>query len=97
MSLEHINSKTCLHENFLSNVAVARIESDVLRFMADITIKCTSCETNFRFIGLPTGLDLNGACVSANGQEARLAIAPANQVYSILEDRCTGFTVRKEK
>ena len=86
----------CLHENFIADVAVNRIESNILRFMADVTVKCSTCGSPFRFIGLPTGLDLNGACVSADGQEARLAIAPANEVYSILEDRCTGFTIRKE-
>ncbi|HKB35360.1 MAG TPA: hypothetical protein VKD72_02835 [Gemmataceae bacterium] len=41
-----------------------------------MTIRCEQCGTPFRFIGLPAGLGLNGAAVSVDGTEARLAIAP---------------------
>jgi hypothetical protein len=51
----------------------------------------------FRFIGLPVGLDLEGASVSIDGTEARLAIAPRGEVLTPLTDKeCRGFTIRRE-
>lgn len=66
---------SCPHLNFEAEVDVARLE-DSGRFSADVRIKCADCGHPMRFLGLPMGLDLNGAAVSANGQEARLAIYP---------------------
>ena len=86
---------TCAHHNFDCFVNVARIE-DVGRFMADVTVRCADCGTPFRFIGLPTGLDLDGACASVDGTEARLAIAPKGEVVTPLEG-LSGFTVRRTK
>lgn len=85
----------CQHTNFQSFVTVNRLE-DTGRFSADVTIKCVDCETPFRFIGLPIGLDLNGASVSVDGTEARLAIAPEGEVITALDEGCDGFTVRRE-
>jgi hypothetical protein len=51
----------------------------------------------FRFIGLPAGLDLNGAAVSADACEARLAIAPKGEVLSEIEGGVVGFSVRKQQ
>lgn len=90
----------CKHENFLVNAKVNRLTSGengpVHRFQADITIKCTQCEEFFRFLGLPTGLDLNGASVSADGTEGRFAIGTAETVANIIDGDCpVGFTVRK--
>lgn len=86
----------CEHKSFECNVNVNRIE-DIGRFQADVTVKCTDCGTPFRFIGLPTGLDLNGAAVSIDGTEARLAIAPRGEVQTPLDpDAVGGFTVRRE-
>ena len=84
----------CKHEAFECNVAVASME-DIGRFQADVTIRCQQCGTPFRFIGLPTGLDLNGASVSVDGTEGRFAIAPKGEVMSELEGTPIGFTVRK--
>ena len=86
---------TCKHEQFFANVDVQRLE-DTGRFAADIRIKCIQCDTPFRFIGLPAGVDLNGAAVSIDGTEARLAIAPKGEVITPLESSSVhGFTVRR--
>lgn len=86
----------CKHEQFEAKVAVHRLE-DSGRFSADIQIICVACKEPFRFLGLPPGIDLNGATVSVDGTEARLAIGPKESVASFLDGNCpVGFTVRRE-
>lgn len=87
----------CPHEQFAANVDVHRL-LDSGRFQADIRIECAQCHTPFRFLGLPCGVDLNGAAVSADGTEARLAIGTPETVANIIDGNCpVGFTVRKEQ
>lgn len=87
----------CKHEIFDCSVNVARFE-DIGRFSADVRIVCQQCNTPFRFIGLPAGVDLNGAAVSIDGTEARLAIAPKGEVVTPLDDtKCGGFTACRTK
>lgn len=66
----------CEHRNFGAMVKVARLE-DSGQFMAEVTVKCTECNTPFQFLGLEPGLDLQGARVSIDGLEANIAICPA--------------------
>lgn len=87
---------TCNHEDFAANVAVIRL-SDTGRFQADITIKCSQCGVPMRFIGLPAGVDLNGAAVSVDGTEGRFAIAPQGEVVNVIEGGPVGFTARRTK
>jgi hypothetical protein len=85
----------CDHPDFDAEVVVNRLE-DSGRFNADIRIRCVACGEPFRFIGLPCGVDLNGAAVSIDGTEGRFAIAPRNQVQTPLDaDGVDGFTVRR--
>lgn len=85
----------CKHESFAAEVNVNRLE-DVGRFTADVRVKCEQCGTPFRFIGLPTGVDLNGASVSVDATEGRFAIAPKGEVVTPLESTKThGFSVRR--
>lgn len=87
---------SCKHEEFDACVDVNRLE-DSGRFCADIRIKCRQCSEPFRFLGLPAGLDLNGASVSVDGTEAHLAIGTAETVANIIDGNCpVGFTVRRE-
>jgi len=87
---------TCNHENFTAKVDVHRLE-DSGRFSADVSIKCVQCGTPFSFLGLPAGLDLNGASVSVDGTEARLAIGTPETVANIMDGNDpVGFTVRRE-
>lgn len=66
---------TCKHEDFQANVIVNRLQ-DTSSFSADIRINCRKCGLPFEFLGLKPGLDTQGACVSIDGQEARIAIVP---------------------
>lgn len=66
---------TCKHLNFNAQVRVARLE-DSGRFNVEIVIACKDCGLPFEFQGLQPGLNLNGATVSIDGLEARLAIIP---------------------
>lgn len=84
----------CKHESFACEVNVNRLE-DVSRFTADVRIRCNQCGVPFRFIGLPAGVDINGAAVSVDGCEARLAVAPKGEVVTPLESTASGFTVRR--
>lgn len=74
----------CKHMNFAADVAVARLE-DTGRFMADVRVRCADCGEPFQFLGLEPGLDRNGAMVSIDGLEARMAILPNSQVMSPLQ------------
>jgi len=85
----------CAHPDFAAEVTVNRLE-DTGRFNADVRITCAACGVPFRFIGLPAGVDLNGAAVSVDGTEARLAVAPKGEVITPLEG-VGGFTVRRTK
>jgi hypothetical protein len=79
--------------NFAADVDVNRLE-DSGRFSADVRIRCADCGKRMRFIGLPMGLDLNGAAVSADGTEARLAIHPTGEkVPGLSDDAPAGFRI----
>lgn len=85
----------CKHEQFKCDCGVTRLE-DSGRFTADISITCTQCGTRFRFLGLPCGIDLDGAAVSVDGTEGRFAIGTPETVANILDGNCpVGFTVRR--
>lgn len=68
----------CEHEKFDAKVQVARLCDPGIptAFVAEITIKCAECGANFEFQGLQPGVDTQGATVSIDGQEARIAICP---------------------
>ena len=83
----------CTHPEFAAEVDVQRIE-DKGRFFADVRIKCAVCGKPLRFLGLPMGLDCNGAAVSPDGTEARLAIHPVNEpVPNYSDDEPAGFRI----
>lgn len=73
------NYMNCEHMNFMSKANIFRLESG--KFMAEIQIECSDCHRPFEFLGLPAGLNLEGAAVEFGGREARLAIKPANEEY----------------
>lgn len=101
VSAKKETGRECEHLNFSCECDVNRLSSEkdgpVNRYCLDVRVKCTECGLPFRFIGLPTGIDLNGAAVSIDGTEGRFAIAPKGQVISQLESDgdVTGFTVRR--
>ena len=66
---------TCKHEDFNAKVLVTHLENTG-GFMADVTIECAQCGEPFQFLGLPAGINLQGAAVSIDGLELCVAIAP---------------------
>jgi len=73
-------SNDCQHLDFAVYAAINRLtDSDELLtgFSADVKVNCKVCGLPFVFLGLPMGLNLDGACVSVDGQELRVAIAPS--------------------
>jgi len=81
----------CKHTNLRTDVAVAVLE-DSGRRNAEIKISCTDCGKPFQFLGLPMGLNLNGAACSPDGTEARLAICPQGEQPSPIHN-LKGFTI----
>lgn len=69
----------CKHMRFDAGVAVNRLE-DTGKFNLDVRVSCLECGLPFQFLGLEAGLNLGGAAVSLDGEEARLAIAPKGSV-----------------
>jgi hypothetical protein len=88
-------SENCNHESFECNVNVNRID-DIGRFVADITIFCSQCKTKFRFIGLRHGMQYDSPMVSVDATEARMPIAPKDEVVSELEGTPKGYSIRKK-
>lgn len=78
-------AERCAHTRFHAHVAVNRIE-DRGAFAADVRVWCANCGLPFQFLGLEPGLDMQGARVSVDGTEARLAICPQGQVPSPLDN-----------
>lgn len=75
---------SCKHENFMAQVNVIRLE-DTGRFVAEVTVKCTDCETPFEFQGLQPGVSTSGSWCSIDGREARLAIMPTGHTPTPLQ------------
>lgn len=89
-----MNTKpSCPHLNFDASVGVCRLE-DTGRFVAEIRIRCKDCNTPFQFMGLPPGLDFDGATVSLDGLEASIGIHPEGLRPSPLQ-ALMGYTISK--
>lgn len=73
-------NSTCEHLDFHASVDVGRLTSveggPVTSFVADITVQCSQCGKPFQFLGLAPGVDTQGARVSLDGLETRIAITP---------------------
>lgn len=70
---------SCEHKNFFCNCKVARIE-DIQRFVLEITVKCTDCNTEFQFIGLKPGFNYNEPRCSIDALEMSVGIVPKGTV-----------------
>lgn len=82
---------TCKHEDFNARVEVVRLEN-VGKFMADVTVNCAQCNLPFQFLGLPAGINMEGAMVSVDGLEARMAIAPQGAQPNPIQQMVHGET-----
>lgn len=89
--------KKCDHKNFEAKSNIIRLE-DSGRFMMEVSVKCTECDTPFQFLGLPLGLNMEGAAMEVDGLEARLTIAPQGDVPHPLGNKFVkGFNIEKKK
>ena len=86
-----MSTGSCKHEVFDANVKVIRLE-DSGRFVAEISIKCCQCDLPFQFMGLPPGVNFNGATVSLDGKEARIGIHPEGAAPNPLQ-QLLGVTI----
>lgn len=80
----------CDHQQFSVRVEVVRLE-DTGKYAADVTINCVECGVPMVFLGLPRGLDPNGAATNVDGTELRAAIHPKGEVNPSVG---AGFMVR---
>ena len=78
----------CPHPDFAAAVGIHRLTNEhgvVTGYAAEVRIKCSHCRRHFQFLGLPAGVDLQGATMSVDGLEARLAICPSGEKPSPLD------------
>jgi hypothetical protein len=75
VNFAEMNLATCKHENFRTDVRVARL-TDTGRFVADIRIHCVDCGIPMQFKGVAAGYNADGAAVSIDGLELRIGICP---------------------
>ena len=65
----------CPHERFDADAVCVKIE-DLGRYMCEVRVRCASCQTPFRFSGLPVGASFTRGMMSLDGLEARIPMAP---------------------
>lgn len=88
-----MSENACEHRDFTAVVKIARFK-DRPECQADVRINCAKCQKPFRFLGLPSGLDFRGACVSLDGLEARLAIVDKDKTLEQFAG-VAGFTIAR--
>jgi hypothetical protein len=70
---------TCKHTDFSVTANVKRLTNSAQQVdghLLELQVQCAQCKTQFRFLGLPRGLNLNGATVSLDATELFVAISP---------------------
>lgn len=80
----------CSHIEFRSLVKVERTENK--RLLLKLRLRCAKCGEEFQFFGLSKILDLNGASISQDGKEARLAVGTPDTLSDYYRDT-TGVNV----
>lgn len=78
MSDQKPKPNDCAHEDFSTFVNIARL-LDSGKFCAEITIRCTVCDSPFRFICPDAGVAWDRPVVSVDGLELRAPIEPEGQ------------------
>jgi hypothetical protein len=75
-----VGSMDCQHMEFNSYFTINRLVDDeglLTGFHASVRVQCRACNLSFVFLGLPMGMSFDGATVSIDGEELRVAIAPS--------------------
>ena len=86
-----MSSGSCKHKEFKAIVNVTHLQ-DSGKFVAEISIKCVQCGTPFQFMGLPPGVNFDGATVSLDGKEVCIGIRPEGSTPNPLQ-QLLGVTV----
>ena len=86
----------CLHNVNIDSVVMLNYLKDGGRYTAELSMKCADCGKSFKFLGLPIGLNLNGATVSFDGKTATLAVAPEGEAIPPISG-VEGYSIRKQK
>ena len=81
----------CTHEQFGAVVNVYRM-LDTGTFMADVSIKCATCDVPMRFVGVPAGVNFERPMCSITGDELHAPIEPA---YVTELHKTASFTMPK--
>lgn len=76
---------TCPHNNFKATVEVAKFDDLPGKYMAHVSVKCTDCGLPMQFKGLPFGLRMDGAALSADATELRVAMVPQGQAPTVMQ------------
>lgn len=63
-------------------------------FMFEVRVTCAECGKPFQFLGLPPGLNLQGATVSIDGQELNIAICPFDAKPNPMQ-KMMGYTINR--
>lgn len=82
----------CDHERFEVATDAIKLDSGPRRYVLEVKVRCAICHERFRFLGLPMGIDLKGACRDPDGLEARLAIHPQSE--TVPAGGPLGFSIR---
>lgn len=78
----------CKHENFASAINVIRAADNkgaIIGFIAAVRVQCQQCLVPMKFVGLPVGGNIDGAFVSEDGFESRLAMTPYVEEKKLIE------------
>ena len=81
--------RTCQHEAFHGQFDIKRM-ADTGDILAEIQIRCTQCNTPFRFKGVPAGVHFEHPTVTITGEQLLAPIEPA--VTPVLQTQAT-FTM----
>ncbi len=89
---------SCTHNNFFVQANIAKVTDteEIEAIVAEITIKCEDCDTQFQFLELPLGLAYDRPTMSVDGLEARLPITPMGIIPKSLAG-ITGFAFHMER
>jgi hypothetical protein len=71
---------SCDHRQFEAWVELFDL-TDAGRYQLELRVRCAICGAPFRFLGLPIGVDLQGASMNEDGTHARLAVLPAERPH----------------
>lgn len=86
----------CRHEKIEVKHRIKYIEA-LDRYVLSVIVQCAQCQAYFRFLGLPRGVDLEGATLAVDGTTGLFGIYPENQTPKVLSpDTPVGMLIDPE-